>query len=312
MRKRAAKAVVQVTLSAAVLAAVVVRADARDVGALLARTAVWGVVAVGLLSVFDRWIMAFKWRLLLRARGLECRLWPVFRLYYVSSFIGSFLPFGVAGDIARGAWMFRDGHEVRDVASSIVVERVLGVASSACMAAVCAAVLQFRVGADVGPLLVFAGALLGGVALFLAASFLPVLSSWVPGQRLAPVRWMVEFHASLAAYRRHGGTLAVFFGLTLAEQLLPVAVHVVAARALGLDVPAVVFLLTVPVAHMVARMPISYNGIGVMEGVLAYTFVRMGLQPAQAVSIALLSEIVGMLSLVPAVFMLRPPSARQA
>ena len=307
MSRRVVKVALQAALSACVLAAVIVRVDAREVGALLARTAVWGLVAMVGLSVFDRWVMAVKWRILLRARGVDCRLGRVFRLYYVSSFVGSFLPFGVAGDITRGAWMFRDGHQVREVASSIVVERVLGVASSACLAAVCATLLQYRVGAEVRPLLLFAGALLGGVALFLAASFLPALSAWVPGQRWAPVRGMVEFHASLAAYRRHGGALAAFFGLTLAEQLLPVAVHIVAARALGLAVPASVFVLTVPVAHMVARMPVSYNGIGVMEGVLAYTFVRMGLEPAEAVSIALVSELVGMLSLVPAVFLLRPP-----
>jgi uncharacterized membrane protein YbhN (UPF0104 family) len=303
--KPAARVLLQVALSAVVLAVVLCRADVRQVVAHLADVRLWVLLPAALLCVFDRWVMAFKWRMLLRVRGIHCRLSEVFRLYYVSSFIGSFLPFGVAGDLARGVWMSREGYQSRDVASSIVLERVLGVASSACMAAVCAGILQFRLGAEVTPLLIFSGVLLGGVTLFIAASFLPVLTSWVPGRGLAPVRWMVDVHASMAACRHHVPTLVAFFALTLAEQCLPVAVHVVTARALGLTVPATVFLLTVPIAQMVARMPVSYNGIGVMEGVLAYAFLSLGLSQTQAVSVALLSEIVGMLSLVPAVFMLR-------
>lgn len=302
MSRKALRIVLQAALSAAALAFVLSRTDLGEVGRLVMGARAWVFPAVFALCILDRWVMAFKWRLLVQTKGAAPSMRDVFRVYYFGTFVGAFLPFSVAGDLVRGVWMFRDGHDGHDVASSIAIERVLGVASSACMAAGCALVLQVGMGVRVTPLLWLSGALLAGVAVCLTGAFIPSLSTWLPGSNLAPVRLFRTFHASLSAYRNHPGVLVLFFCLTIAEQCLPVAVHIVIAWAMGMAVPLYVFLLAVPLAQFVARVPLSYNGIGVMEGVLAYVFARMSLSQDQAVAVALVAEVLGMVALVPAVF----------
>ncbi len=67
----------------------------------------------------------------------------------------------------------------------------------------------------------------------------------------------------------------------------------------------------VPLVHIVARLPITFQGIGVIEGLLAYMLRAAGFPSADGVALGLLLRLLEMLVLfAPAALMLSLGSLR--
>src|SRR5690606_15055712 len=73
-----------------------------------------------------------------------------------------------------------------------------------------------------------------------------------------------------SSYAGHPAALAVFFLLSVVESLVPALIAYVAARGLGVDAPVWVFVAVMPIALMVARLPVSLGGFGVQEMSFVY------------------------------------------
>ena len=76
-------------------------ADPLEIGTLLADAALLPLAAAVALSALDRFTMAYKWWLLLRARRLSVSLWIAVRSYFASSLYGLVLPVTVGADAVR-------------------------------------------------------------------------------------------------------------------------------------------------------------------------------------------------------------------
>jgi uncharacterized membrane protein YbhN (UPF0104 family) len=307
VRKGAPRVLLQIALSLAALVILYFKIDVRHV-LDLCRDLRWPLLAGIVATVLaDRAMMAWKWNLLLRARGVAIPFREIFTLYYFSTFVGIFMP--LAGDVARGVRLYRDGHGGSITASSIVIERMLGLAAGAVAAVAGSAAILLALDAPVLPLLVVSLAILVGFILFFALSLNPRLQAWVPFHQHALVRKLLSFHDSYLAYRQHRGLLLAFLALSVVEQIFPVLSHYFAGRALGLNVPFWVYLVTLPPVQLVARMPVSFNGLGVIEGMLGYVFNGLAYSATQGVTLGFVVDVVSLLTLAPAAF-LRPRTGR--
>jgi uncharacterized membrane protein YbhN (UPF0104 family) len=101
-----------------------------------------------------------------------------------------------------------------------------------------------------------------------------------------------RFYDAPHTYRGHSGTLALVGALALVVQVARVGVIALLTRALGLDVPDSVILLTGPVVFASLALPVSLNGIGVREGVFVYFLHGYAARP-QAVALGLAFYAVG-------------------
>ena len=104
---------------------VFVVADPREVWTLIANVDLTPMIGAILLSLGDRFVMAYKWWLLLRSRDLAVSLWTAVRCYLASSLYGLVLPVTVGADAVRVLALRHLG--MMEVTASIVVERGLGV-----------------------------------------------------------------------------------------------------------------------------------------------------------------------------------------
>jgi uncharacterized membrane protein YbhN (UPF0104 family) len=86
----------------------------------------WLLAAV-LLVIPDRALMAYRWVVLLRAvdRAKQVPLTAILRVFFVSTFVGTFLP-SIGGDAARAYGLSRHDISVADSAASVVMDRLLG------------------------------------------------------------------------------------------------------------------------------------------------------------------------------------------
>ncbi|HEX9700292.1 MAG TPA: lysylphosphatidylglycerol synthase transmembrane domain-containing protein [Acidobacteriota bacterium] len=276
-------------VSLALLVLLVLTQDLGGVLSLLAGAAdAWLALAVAVMFV-EQSLTALIWQRLLAARGLHVGVLEVLRIYYLSIFIGTWLPSSTGPDVLRAYYLARhvDGY---DAVGSMLVLRFVSLLALGLFAVA-------GVGLVPAPLppaaLVLAWLLVAGSAgaLLVGLTEAPrrAATAILQPLRLAgPAAVLGKLHAALHAYRRAPGELAVATVLSLIVQLLRIVTIYLAARALGIEVPFAPYLVLVPVTTMITLVPISLAGLGVREGAFVYFFSRAGMSEAGAFSLSLL------------------------
>lgn len=294
---------VQAALS---LVVIVLVARAVDWPAFLAalRSAKWLWLAIALgVFVLDRVLMAFKWNLLLRVQGLEVRLWEAWSVYCAASLAGTVLPSTVGADMLRAAWAWRKGIGSGSAIATFVVERAIGFLTGSFLTALGVFYLGSKGGdaSVLGPLRWVALLAWAGGTIAVAASFRPStqrrLAELLPSRIVEVLkRRLGRFRDAYVSFGARPRILATFGALTIAEQFLTFLMHYLIAVALGIEVSLLHFSAACAVAFFVTRLPISLDGLGVLEGALVVLLGAAGIEPAAAVALALLARILAILS----------------
>lgn len=255
----------------------------------------------GALIVVEQALLSYKWNQLLKAREMGLPFLEAFRVYYISSFIGSVLPSSVTGDVFRVYRLYRRGAPAMDATSSVLVERVLALASILLVTVGAATIWTGEVGRVVVAYVGVAG--LGGAVVASAIlgrdRLIPVASSLL-GRIDGRIGGMVaSFYAAIAAYARYRAVLLYVLALSVLFQAVRVMITYCVALAIEQDVSIVYFFAVVPLTLMVGMLPISVGGIGVREGAFVYFFTRAGMGASEALTLSLLVYAVAMLAVLP-------------
>lgn len=302
-------------LSAAVLFVLIRRMPAGQVSAAL-RSAdpAWLGAAAGLLF-FSNVLGSYQWGRLLRAVDIQIPFWKVLAYYHVGLFFNNFLPANVGGDIARVVDASRYASTRTAAVATVLLDRMIGTVSLAALALVTTlpALDRFH-------LTLLYLALVGFFVLSVTvvwAAFHPRALHAIEKRldrfglgRLRPA-WG-ELSDRLGHYRGQRALMLQLLAIGLVTQLSRVGVHVLVARALGLDIALPYFFLFVPMLAVIVSLPISLNGIGVREGVGVLLFGLVGVERAPAFSLQFTTYLVAVaVSLLGGVvFLARMPHRR--
>jgi uncharacterized protein (TIRG00374 family) len=254
----------------------------------------WFIPAV-LVSIATVPLMALRWQLLLSAKGIHAPIGWLTRTYFVALFAGQFLPAAIGGDAVRAVELGRRTRDAPEAVASVLIDRLVGLVSLVVLAvaAVAAGGGSARRPGVIAVEATFGLAAAGTLALLFSSRLRGVVARVLEprsdGRRLASGG---KFYDALHSYRGHRGTLALVGGLALVVQLARVGVIALLTRALSLDVPDSVILLTGPVVFASLALPVSLNGIGVREGVFVYFLHGYAARP-QAVALGLAFYAVG-------------------
>src|SRR5437762_5026421 len=124
------------------------------------------MLAAILLVLVDRAVMAWRWALLLCISPLRPPVGRMLEVFFVSTFVGTFLPASIGADAVRAYSISRDRVAGADAVASVFMDRMLGVASLLIMGLV-GLVLARDLSAN--------GVVLAGLALTAAVSVLTML-----------------------------------------------------------------------------------------------------------------------------------------
>ena len=258
------------------------------------------VVAV---TIADRLFMAFKWRILLRALGLRIPLSEAVKSYFISSFLGIFMPVSIGADAARILTVNLPDNTRDRITASIVMERLLGMLALAFLVLVCSIFLQIAGIKIPSVLLPFS------LAVFLSVALVFLLSLLVPERFLRMrssriLKFLADAASSYQTYSNRKGHLLLFFILSFCEHLLPVFSNYFVAAALRIEISPLVFFVIIPIILAFSRMPVSLDGIGVQEALYPALFSMAGMSQQDAISIALTARVLTTLALLPGGLML--------
>lgn len=268
----------------------------------------WYLVLAFVAITADRALMAYKWGLLLKSRGIPIPFLYGLKITCASNIWGMFIPSGYGTDAIRVLLARRDRKlDTKELIASIVIERALGFLASLVMGLAAIFILRRSHYWDerYNPALWGAALLLAGAAgafvLSLGRATFNWFWRWVP-RRLAET-WIAQkfqrLHETYLAYGADGRALGTVFGLTLAEQFFPILC--VWLYAVALDAPVGILFVAgvLPLTLLVSRLPISVEGIGVFEGILVFLMGLAGVPPATAVLIALIGRVMQVISYLP-------------
>lgn len=272
-----------------------------DLASLAARLAAldpsWTALAFAAVFVAIA-VSAWKWGMILAARGRPLPYSRLVRHYFVGLFFNNVLPTTVGGDAVRAWATTRDTGETPEAVGSVITERlVAGVA------------LGFT--ALLGlPFVAFDARVAGLVAAFLAIDLALVALFLVPRvaetavTRLLPPRLAgvgETARSTVAVVRdsiRSPGLFLRVFGLSILFQVFVAAVNVCIFEAMGMPVGLAACLVYTPMIFTVTMLPISISGLGVREAAYLYFFAQVGVADVQAVGASLaFFVIVGLASL---------------
>ena len=261
-------------------------------------------VAIFALLFLDRYLMAYKWALLLRVRGVAISNWTAFRIYLLSGFVGTFLPTGVGADAVKLARTTLTTGKLDEVAASVVMERAVGLLAVTVLALGGLTFLVSSGKSQFASLLYVTWLFVGGILGVLFISLHGGMLNWLHARlsslkRYKLVRILLNSHLAYVQLGSHKAVLLWFFLLSLLEHGLVSFLCYCAGLALGLSVSFVYFLALVPVTMVAAHLPISVGGIGVFESIFVALFSLAGLSGEEAFAIALYLRAIGLVALVP-------------
>jgi len=297
------KAAARAAVAAGLTGYILWRSHPRQVLAAMAG-ADWRPIAVAVaLVLVDRALMAYRWLQLLCIIDPADRppLVEIMRIFFVSTFVGTFLPASIGADAVRAYSMTRLNVRGRDAVASVFMDRMLGVASILVMAALGLVlardlagnrtiVLALIVAATVCVatlLVVFSGAAAGMAGI--AIRTLPARLHDVAGGLLASIR-------RYSAY--HGQLVNVLLG-SIAVQALRITQAYFLGSGLGIAAPAATYFAFVPLILLVMLLPVTFNGIGTSQAAFVWFFGRAGIAAPAAFALSVLFVALGVVGNLP-------------
>jgi len=267
----------------------------------------WLAVAVGLVA-FDRALMAYRWVVLVRvlepAERLPLRV--ILRVFFISTFVGTFLPVSVGGDAVRAYGLSRARVGGAASVASVLMDRLLGVVSLLIVTVAGLAVARELL----RELALFAAVALVAVACAIATAAIYSERVAAAGARLlgavpiAPARRVsAQLAGAVRAYALRHGALANVLAGSIAVQLLRIVQAYALGRSLGLVAPFWVYFAFVPIILLVMLLPITIYGLGTSQLAFAALFARADVPSSEAVALSLLFVGLGLVGNLPGAFL---------
>ena len=276
------------------------------------------LLALATMTV-NRFLMGYKWNLLLKAQQVYITSLSATKIYYSSTFMGLFLPATVGADASRAYLVKRMGHSLSKTISSIVVERLIGfVVLLTFVFLGCGLYASQNYKAEFKAQDLFALALAIFVILICMA-FLPFFPSVKKLTSKTRNSSQSEKRASrildkltgllydYQSFKDYKLTIAIFTGLTVIDNISMIIWVYFVGLSLSVSIPLIYLITFIPLITFASRLPISINGFGIHEGGFVYFLTLLGHSSETALGVGLANHLLMIISVVPGAFFISLP-----
>jgi uncharacterized protein (TIRG00374 family) len=283
----------------------------------------WLAAAI-LLVIVDRALMAHRWIVLLCPIDAAARppIRALMHLFFVSTFVGTFLPASVGGDAVRAYGLARWRIGAGAAVASVLMDRLLGAMSIVIvgvvgLVAVQAGGVRSIPAVSIALALATAACVLGSLVVF-SESVARATATAAGNLPFATLRRLaLELTQATRAYARYHAELAGVLAGSVAVQMLRVIQAYCLGRALTIETPLALYFTVIPLILLVMLLPVSINGIGTSQVAFVWFFGRIGVPAPAAFALSVLFVALGVVGNLPGgvLYALAPPtheSDRQA
>ncbi len=236
--------------------------------------------ALGALGYLISLVVASqRWWWLLKVNGLDVRPMEVLRFTWIGVFFNNVVPGQTGGDVVKALYIVKRCPDGRVQAlMSVIVDRILGLASLALLGAVVVLfqVERFRylaLGIWAVLALCCAIAIVAFSKRVRRAIHLDAILKKLPG-RLSGV--LMRIDQAVHFYRQFKGGVFAWLLIGVANHCVTVLSFVAMGKALGVGMPTGEYFVLLPVILIASAVPIAPNGWGVGEALFGTLFGQFG------------------------------------
>jgi uncharacterized membrane protein YbhN (UPF0104 family) len=222
-------------------------------------------------------LSSFKWFTIARSAGISASYPAALRAYFIGMYLNCFGLGTIGGDVARGLLIGAEDGKKSVALASVVADRLHGLAVLSGIGAIAALCFGLH-------------ALDEWLVLTLVSIGAGIVVGWFIGPplllKVLPQHNRIRSQLELltGAFPRTPQVLTKITIISAMFHLLQISLHIVMAKAVGVEVPLPLLLVTVPFINILATLPVSWNGLGVRERAYVFFLVPSVLQPEHAVA----------------------------
>jgi uncharacterized protein (TIRG00374 family) len=221
--------------------------------------------------LFQHYLLALRWQVLLRAVNLTSPVMELFRIILYGQGLNKVLPSSIGGDSAKVAYILINNPEDKAQAvSATLIDRLVG------LFVLCFIVLFTLPFVDNLP----STPKMGGMAIFgLVVIFvLLIYVGFLDGLIDKILQWsifssklgkqLVKLWNIFKEYRQYPQAMIKAFLLSLLIKIIMIVSQFYTFLSIGVEVPILDMFFSIPLVNLVTTIPISIGGIGVREASL--------------------------------------------
>jgi uncharacterized protein (TIRG00374 family) len=303
LKKRWFRVLATLLVTGLAAAYLISKVDLRKTVHIIGSASVSWLALSALLTLVTVPPQAWRWQLLLRARGVRDSLVWLTRAYCVSYAVGQVLPTGVGGDASRIYEASRRHPGFGSpIAGSVVLERAIGGAVTLVLAAIgfLLAIGRYPIGAYLWIEALFVvGTVVAGVVVFSARLRRHLRLVVRPLRRLRVERYVRALYEGMHGYRYHAGTLLAVAAITTAAQVSRIFAIWAGGRAVGVDLPLKPYIVLGPLLFLVMLVPFTINGLGVREAFFVSFLGKLGVSADAAFAVGFIFFLMTLLLALP-------------
>jgi uncharacterized protein (TIRG00374 family) len=303
------KRILKIIVAIALIGALVYGVNWSEARELISRVTPLTLIVVAAAMLLELVLSAMKWGWALRIHGLLFNFAHLFRAICTGYFLNNFLPSAIGGDAYR---VYRtlppDGYRSRAL-SAVIVERGTGFGALLALGAIGALSMLDNAAARAYLLAVAVGAVVGIVVLI---ALWRGAFTWL-AKKLSKLSLVDAIEHNFGRLLKARGEWLYLVLLSFAFQTTSILIVFWLFTQLGYEVTLQQCALMAAASGMAALLPISINGVGVMEGSLVGMAVALGVDYDGALLVAVVRRV--MMAVVSALcgvaYLLEPKTVRE-
>lgn len=275
-------------------------------GRMLRQARPWLLVLAVAIFPLTIVLTSIRWRRLLAALDIQMSLWQTNVLNMVGLFYNTAVPMGSSGgDLLKAYYASKHTPYKTRAVLSVIIDRVIGLIVLIIIGSAIAG--AFWLGADnrqdpavraCGYVAVMGIVILVGTSLGLVVAFLPWVRRLGRSEMLLsrlPMRAQIEgVFDVMSIYQKRPGLILWAMAVTVPVHLNVVLAALIAGRSLGLPLTSGYYFVVVPVTVLAGAIPISPQGVGIMEFVAINMCAKQGATISEAFALTMWIRLVQM------------------
>ncbi|TFB10615.1 flippase-like domain-containing protein [Candidatus Marinimicrobia bacterium MT.SAG.3] len=276
---------------------IIYRVDFQRVTPFLERVRFDLLILSYAFSVLTVFLMAYRWKILIKQKNISVRMLKLLRIYFVGIFFNTFLPGSIGGDVKRALDLSNTVGGKSVSLSIVITERLIGIISLFVMGMLSSFFL-FAITDKFDSVLliqIFILLLIGFsiMVAFFSRSVAKILSLKL--NTILKIRFLKnldiykkikEVYKSVYSYKYSGTTLFKGFLISFLMRCVWVFTCYLVANSMGMKPSFSMLILILSIVEIARMVPISIHGVGIREGVFGALYSGFGMSFTDGVLLA--------------------------
>jgi uncharacterized protein (TIRG00374 family) len=251
----------------------------------------------------DSILMAYRWGAILWVRAPDIAFTRLLRFYFLSGFLGNFIP--LSNDVIKIYCSARYTADTKGAFSSVLLDRIIGMISLGIISLIALVALQggiaiARVGTTTFVCIIAFAILSVGVPLILQTGFMiRTIRRLLSRLRWGPVTKLQGLYENLLLYQNQRGVVAKVLAVSFANHVISILVYYAIAQSFPEKVAIGYFFLLIPIAYVLAAVPVTVGGMGVLEGSIVFLFSAVGMPLEACLSMVVCQRVMRIAASLP-------------